>query len=274
MNNFTITGPGPEEEFARVESKEDGTFEFTAVESGDWRLIATRGVEEDMPLAAVAPALVSVRDIEGVELRLTESFEIGVTASWGEQKAPEWAARATNLVSLFPVEEQPRLFFDPEQYPGEIFGVFPGRYRVRPYSFSGGFYPAAVMWEGRDVNGQVVEIAPGAAPFQVVYRADSGTLRGTVESSGEKGQGGTVMLTPRDPGEVTFFRQEPVGAGGAFAFTGVPPGDYYVVAFDRADTRDLPLGEIPSAIVPIATSVRIESAGSASVDLRLNRWFW
>jgi hypothetical protein len=55
-----IAGPGPEPELARVDSGEDGIFEFLAVEPGDWRLSASlgEGLGEtvETPLATVASA--------------------------------------------------------------------------------------------------------------------------------------------------------------------------------------------------------------------------
>jgi hypothetical protein len=267
--SLTTTGPGPAPEIARVVSGENGVFEFPAVEQGDWRLSATLGDGDEMTLSGVAPAPVSVHDVEGIALRLSAPFTVGVTAEWGDTKAPAGAGRATNLV-LSPAEGQPHLFLDPEKYAGLIPGIFPGRYRVIPINMGPGFYPAAVMWGGRDVSGQVVEIAPSAAPFQVVFRSDVGAVHGTVD----KGEGGTVILTPRNPGEISFIRQEPCGPGGVFEFANVPPGDYYAVAFDRSDTRDLHAAEIPNVIIPMATSVRVESGSGASVELRLNRWPW
>jgi len=49
---YTIVGPGPEPEVARVESHADGTFEFAAVEPGDWRLSAEAGIDERCRWAA------------------------------------------------------------------------------------------------------------------------------------------------------------------------------------------------------------------------------
>jgi hypothetical protein len=266
-----IAGPGPEPEIAQVKSGQDGTFEFPAVEPGDWRLSATLGEDDETPLGGVAPALVSVRDVEGVDLRLEAPFAVGVTWQWPDPQAP--AALAPNaqiVMMLSPMESQPQMALDLENDVGQLRGLFPGRYRVMSFNFPRGYYPAAVMWGGRDVRGQVIDLAPGAPPLQVIYAAGAGTLRGTVD----KGEGATVMLTPSDPGETINIRSELCGPGGAFEFANVIPGAYYVVAFDRRETSGLPVAEIPSSIIPIATGVRIESGATASVELRLNRWPW
>lgn len=268
---FATTGPGPEPEIARVESREDGAFEFPALQPGDWRLSATLDDDDETLLGGVASVPVSVRDVEGIDLRLAAPFAVGVTGQWPDPQAPAGRARNAQIaLMLSPMESQPRLNIDPERYKEQIPGIFPGRYRVMQFNFPQGYYPAAMIWGGRDVKGQVIDLAPGAPPLQVIYASGAGTLRGIVD----KGEGATVFLTPRDPGEITTIRSEPCGASGAFEFTNVVPGSYYVVAFDRSDTRGPPAAEIPSSIIPIATGVRIESGAAASVELRLNRWPW
>ena len=54
----------------------------------------------------------------------------------------------------------------------------------------------------------------------------------------------------------------------------IPPGDYYIVAFDRTENGGLPAADLPASIIPMASSVRVEAGSTASVDLRMNRWPW
>jgi hypothetical protein len=54
---------------------------------------------------------------------------------------------------------------------------------------------------------------------------------------------------------------------GVFAFGNVPPGNYYVVGFDHTDDRGVPLDTLLSTIISIASSVRVETGTTASVDL-------
>jgi hypothetical protein len=217
------------------------------------------------------PRKVFVRDVEGIELRLSRPFDVEVLSNWPDPKAPDDISNnAPSFLTLDPVESQPRPSPSQAIDLGQLYGLFPGRYRVMATGAPFGYFPSAVLWAGRDVNGQVVDLGPGSDPFQVVFSAGVGTLRGTVEH----GEGATVILTPRDPAETTTFREEPCGANGVFEFTGVPPGDYYAVAFNRSNARTLPPNELPNAILPIATNVRIESGATASVELRLNRWLW
>jgi hypothetical protein len=217
---------GPEPEVARVESREDGAFEFAAVEPGEWRLSVEAGVEDDQPQGGAASAVVSEKDVEDIRIRLAAPFAAEVTEARGDAQAP------------------------PERF--------------------GNGLDTAVLWGGRDVTGQVVELTPGAASFQMVYKSGLGRVRGTVE----KGEGSMVMLVPRDTGEITTMRTSVCGADGAFEIDGVIPGDYSLVAFDRASERGTQWDALLSIVASIATSLRVEAGSAAPVELRMNKWPW
>jgi len=281
--SFTgAAGPGPEPEVARVESREDGTFEFAAVEEGDWRLSAEFGEYEDVPLGGIASAPVSEKDVEDIEIRLATAFPVEVTLGSGSAEAPPTGRlcdpggcvvqRGPVLLSLTAVEGQPRVHVaDPANNLAKLNAAFPGRYRVmQGLGLQGDPYVAAVMWGGRDVKGQVVELTPGAGPFEIVYKSGLGKVSGMVE----KGEGASVFLLSSGSGEILTYQEVTCGAGGAFEFGQVPPGDYYIMAFDRTESGGLPAADLPASIIPFASSLRVESGSTASADLRVNKWPW
>jgi len=268
-SSYTM-GLVPEPEVARIESHEDGMFEFAAVEPGDWRLSAVMGVDDDMPLAGVGSALVSEKDVEDIQIRLAAPFPVEVTMDWGSAQAPARGGYGWRPVVLMPMEGQPSLNVDPAKNAGRINGIFPGRYRVTPMSTGPEVYASAAMREGRDVAGQAVEFAPGAAPLQVIYKSGLGKVRGTVEH----GEGSMVMLVPHDGGETSTIGIVKCGAGGSFEINGVIPGDYHIVAFDHPDEGGVQWDDLLTRIVPIASNVRVESGSTASVDLRISKWPW
>jgi len=90
----------------------------------------------------------------------------------------------------------------------------------------------------------------------------------------EGGEGATVFLISRESGEILSYRQVVCRAGGAFEMGDVTPGDYYLVAFDHAESSGLPAAELPAAIMPIASNVRVEAGSAESVDLKVNQWPW
>jgi hypothetical protein len=247
-------GPGREPEVARVESREDGTFEFPAVEHGDWRVSAEVGADDDRPMEGVVSAAVADKDIEDVRMRVSAPFAVAVT---GEAKP-----------LLIPMEGQPRLNVDPASNVGKINGLLPGRYRVVSMEGDAATYVGSVMLGGIDVLGQEVELGEGSGPLEIVMRHDTGSLKGTVAN----GEGASVYLVRRELGEMVHYRQAVCGAGGAFQFDNVEPGDYYAVAFERAAGRELPAEDLPDSIVPLSTGVRVEAGSAATVNVRLSAW--
>lgn len=136
--------------------------------------------------------------------------------------------------------------------------------------FQPGLHVAAVMWGGRDVNKQVVELTPGTPPFQVILSSESGGVHGTVE----KGEGAKVLLVSRDSSDILTYQQTQCRTGGSYEFGNVPPGDYYVLAFDRTDRGGLAVFDLAAQILPLASSVRVDAGSRESVDLRVNKWPW
>lgn len=269
--SIRIDRPAAEPELAHVESGEDGAFEFSAVRQGDWRLSVETALDDERSLAAVVPAKIGDKDLDGLQIRLAPPSSVQVTVDFGRADVPPFAQRPSETISLGAVEGQPDLAHQIKDA-DRINGVFSGRYRVMPRLLNSartGWYVAAILLDGRDVRGQAVELAPGAS-LRAVFKQGAGKLRGTAD----KGEGATVFLVPRQAAEVVLYQEASCGPNGAFEFDGVEPGDYYVVAFDHAGDSGLPPGSLPTAIAPMAASVRVEPGAAASVELRVSPWPW
>ena len=95
-----------------------------------------------------------------------------------------------------------------------------------------------------------------------------------MNGGGEKHDGSIVFLISRDAGETSMIRTVRTVAGGSFQIDGVVPGDYYLAAFDHPDETGVQWDGLVGAIVPTATSVRVEAGSTASADLRIGKWPW
>jgi hypothetical protein len=261
-------GPVAEPEVSRVETRADGTFEFAAVEPGDWRLSAEAGVDDEMPLGGVAAVVVSEKDVEGVLVRIVPPFGIDFTEDRTNVQGPVSTTYGGIPVYLSPLEGQPKMFVSPAKNVNTTNGILPGRYAVVPQFVGGDFYISSVMWEGRDVAGQVVEFTANAAPLEMIYKSGVGIVRGKAEN----GEGALVILIPPDRGEFTGIRTARCGPDGSFQLDRVVPGDYRIVAFDRADERGVDWDALLATIGPIASKVQVEGGATASVALRANQW--
>ena len=268
---YYTSAPGPEPEVASAESHDDGTFEF-AVERGDYRIAADIDPDE-RPRSGVASVAVGDKDIEGVHVRLSRPFSVEVSANWGGVEPPkpkDGGAVATGyLVHLSPLEGQPVQTFNPGANPTSVNGAFPGRYRVMRFNVGPGMYLSAVMYGGRDVLGQVIDLAPGLGPLEAIVKHDGGIVRGVVEN----GRNATVFLVPRTAGEVISYMSVLCGSGGRFEFKDVVPGSYYLAAFDHGG--ELPAENLPDALIGFATDARVDSGASGlPINLPLNKWPW
>lgn len=127
----------------------------------------------------------------------------------------------------------------------------------------------AVMYDGKDVLNEVIEVTPGGGGLHVIVKHDGGSLKGVVSN----GPGATVLLVPRSGGNVIEYQNTLCDAGGAFEFKDVIPGEYYAAAFDSFST--LPGSNPADAVAPYGVSVRMEtSAAALPVNLQLNKWPW
>jgi hypothetical protein len=112
LSFFTTLAAAPETEMARVESRDDGTFEFAAVQRGEWRVSAQVDFDDGKPRFGVASAVVNEKDAEGVEIRMSGSLGVEVTADWAGVEPPKGkddpTIRTGYLVHLAPEEGPPQ----------------------------------------------------------------------------------------------------------------------------------------------------------------------
>jgi hypothetical protein len=252
-----------------VETKEDGTFAFPPVLEGDWRVRAVLDTwsENRSARSGTAEIRVSTRDAEGgdiddLEIRLEQPFEIEVTADWGDSPPATNPPTFMMVMPLDGAEGGPPSDAKPGQ-PQRLKG-FTGRYFIGPGGVTPGYYVAAAMLDNRDVLGQVVELS-GLAALKMIYKTGGGSVRGTVE----KGAYATVVLMA----DATPASRIGIGvqcdADGGFSIPDVPPGEYTAVAFQEFNLVASP--EFPSLLAASGKSVKVEAGSAAQVDLRVAR---
>jgi hypothetical protein len=144
--------------------------------------------------------------------------------------------------------------------------LIPGAYRflaVPGSTFA--FFLASVLLGGREVLGQVVELTAAAPALRVMYNANPSSVHGTVE----KGECTVILLLPNPPVPPLGGRTQPCKAGEAFEFVGVPPGEYYALAFERADPSAPPHPAYLMNLLPYATRVSVAQGPSAPIQLSI-----
>ena len=126
-----------------------------------------------------------------------------------------------------------------------------------------GCYIASIQYGGKDVPESGIEYAPGA-PVEITIGCDAGRVEGRALGKDDAPmEGSVVALIPADwKGAV---RSMAAGAGGGFAFAGIPPGDYTVLAWDDVSQDDLENPAFRKGFDSQAASVKVAPSAAAVV---------
>jgi len=247
-----------------VETKEDGTFAFPPVLEGEWKVRAepmtgsVRGGSVDVSVSTREP---EGGDIDHLEIRLAEPFEIRVTTDWGDSPPAETPRLPLIVRSLDALEGATASLPEPGQ--PQIFRMIAGHFFIIPVPVPG-YYVAAVMLGNRDVLGQVVEIT-GPEPLKTIYKTGGGSVQGTVENCADAIV--AVMADATLFGRLGYSAR--CDANGRFAIADVPPGEYTAVAFQ--DVGSLFSPSFAAILASSGKRVTVEAGAAAQVDLRLAR---
>lgn len=247
-----------------TESKGDGTFEFPAVVDGEWRLAAEEA-QGGVSLRAIEWMEMAGQDLGEVSLRLSPPLGVrGRVMVEAPKDAPAPKAPAVRLDAhigrirrdAFPVfwaMPAASLLGSRPDADGvfHIENVYPGAYRIAPGEAPRGYYLDSVRVGDTETSAAETEFA-GAASITVVFKANGGTVRGTVENCAS----GQVLLIPQDPAmrRPGFFRETKCDDHDRYEMAAVRPGEYYALAL--AGVGAAPFG----LLAPEAASLRFAYA--------------
>lgn len=271
---YFFTGQGLEKEEAATASAADGTFEFPSVRPGDWVLSVEteprRDSAKNLTFARTdgVEARVTDHDLVDLRIRFPETFTLQAALDWGDTPPPKLDPRVMVTLLLIPaggggltlprmgIRAEDRLRYE---------NITAGRYRIVPMPLLvPGYYLAGALLAGQDVLGQEVELNPATPVLRLQYRPNASTVRGIVD----KGEGATVLFWPPSAGAPDLVRAVQAGAGGAFEFSNVAPGDYFVMAVDRQNLESR-LEALIRDSASSATRVHVDEGSSPSVSLPL-----
>jgi hypothetical protein len=261
-----------EPEEAEAVSGEGGVFDFPRVRPGEWYVTAEveRG---ESSLMGFATALVKDADASRVSIRLTEPFTVLGRVEGAKARNTGDACEATS-VSLISTGVAGDATGDAQEDGSlRIPEVYPGRYKVEVCGVAAGHYLASVMLGGRDVLGQEFALAPGAPPLRVVFKADGGSLHGSVGEG--DGEGAAVALVPADDAllDPLFISTTTAGDGGRYELDNLRPGEYRAFAFDRIGDADALTDPVfLRSLEAWAATVRVEAGRATALDLKMVRW--
>jgi len=253
----------------------DGVFEFSSVREGGWTIRAAsewkyqEDTQRDVQQTGQARVLVSRGDVDDIEIRLASNFDMTAKIEVEEGSKTEGIGWAMML--LWPesgeVEASPAKIKPDGTLTFER--VYPGRYYLLPMAASQvGAYVSAVWVGGRNVLGEAIELTNPPQPMRIVFKSGAGTVRANITAAATS----NLLVIPSNYQNGGIARSLKCAAGTPCEIAGLPPGDYYVAAFDRLDDVKLSSVTYLSGLVGHAASVRLEERTVATVDLRSSAW--
>jgi len=246
----------------RTATDEEGKFEISTVD-GTYRVISDLAGEANT-LHGESEVLVAGKDVRDVKLQLVASFHIHGTVSYDPPLPPESKSHAPILLT----NANPRgmMFTQSFAVEGDSFNIpdlYPGTYTLLASEPDPPYYLASVRVGGQDGMAGPVNLSAADDHAEVVFRADGGTVSGTVENCRT---GGRVTLIPV---EQNLWKPSPrVGlcdAVGHFTIAGVRPGDYYAVAVALSNSGVPPLELVVPNLRPASTEELLKQGSKVTV---------
>jgi hypothetical protein len=260
-----------------------GAFEILSVPPGNYDLFAAMGAPNGSPgpaggVQAWGRTTVEVRDqnVENVRLVIRPSVDVSGVVRIDGKPAPEGGPLK---IGLAPIGTAGRLnnyrgILDRTQSPDATGKVTipraaEGNYQVFIQGAENLYIADVRQGENSNLLSSGIDVRNAqAAPFEVVLLSDGGTVEGVASNRDKSPIGGaTVVLVPADKQLLQQYRTVTAGPDGKYAFRGVRPGEYKVVA----GPGQLPPGgftaEVLSRIEPSGTPVTVKARTSATADV-------
>lgn len=228
---------------------EDGRFAFASVRSGSWRLLShSRGK------GGAAIATLADHDLDDVQIRLAPLFTLTGTAEFKGDPPQKQERQGGLMLTTTDMLGGYITIFNRPDGTVRVPNLMPGAYRMVSLPARAGAYsPVSVLLGDREVLGQVVQLTDTSPPLRILYSANTGVVRGTVEKGGCE----LIVLLPNPLIPPAASRAEPCKNGGPFEIAGVPSGQYYALAFDRVDRTMWPDDAFLRTVTQNAATVQV-----------------
>jgi len=131
-----------------------------------------------------------------------------------------------------------------------------------------------VRFNGEDVTHAAIDLSSGAGgKLEIVLSPKAAGIIGIVRGPGGQGLGAVPVTlwsgTPDAGSADQGIRTESSDQNGAFQFRGLPPGEYFLAAWDGADLGLLQNRNFLTAFVSEAATVKLAEGGHGAVEAKL-----
>jgi protocatechuate 3,4-dioxygenase beta subunit len=259
----------------------DGSFQIWQLDPGKYTVIATNTGQQRSLQSTPVEIEVAGLDIEHVELRMIQPFDVTAQLAFDDaaareipamparqgpgqppnaQGAPRQPARrglmvrpeAPAFASLGPSIFQPVEIAADDSFTLEK--LQPGRYRVIP---TWGVYVKSVSVGNTDAAGDILDLRNGpAGAVKVTVGSVTGEVSGVVsDANGPAAGARVVMFADPVPGRNPMYGM--ADADGAYKFASVPPGTYKLIAGDNDIVMQFQPGRETDEYADVAESIEV-----------------
>jgi len=268
-------------------SDASGRFTLLGVPAGDYVLkqatrLVSLGMQGRQGWWVAQPLSVGGRDISDLVVPLRPALRVEGhnefrASTTSPPPVPARLQSNTILVFETPFGEPGRFVAQPRSGDPSFATIAAGgQYIARPYEL-GGWFVKSVTLDGKDITDRVVDLQEDATNIVVLYTDRASKVTGVIKDArGAASATGVALAFPVDPqrwpGNGTNPRQLKSARSsrtGAYTLEGLPPGDYYVIAIDDAESADWMDPKRLEGLARQATKLSVGDGDTKTLDLTL-----
>ena len=259
----------------------DGQFVFPNLQAGTYIIQARpsvtipdpNGIPGPPPLTGRVEVTVTDRDVNDVEVRLVSGVEVAGAVRYEEGAAELMRGAPAPSLGMIEYEIPGVNNRGGRANPDGTYllkDVAPSTYAVTLNPLPAGVYVKSVQFGGQDVTRKPLALTTGGT-IDILLSAKAADVSGTIRNSdGRIVSGAAVALWPVLPerSDITGgARVMNSGPDGAFRFDNLPPGEFYLAAWDQAEPGRAENIEFRSLFTEDALKVRLEEGAHFTTDI-------
>jgi len=258
---------GNDEDFTQPVGVQDGRFEVK-LPAGSYEV--TGGSNNGVQLSTAGASVVISSDSANVHVSMAPAGSVAVDLM--AETGPAGAERSVRMdggipgivISLAPIGSmRPQMNWWRGQ-PSGIQNVSPGTYSLQVQAFNEWWVKSAKCGSVDLVTDDLTVVDGGtSAPIEITVRNDGASVSGTVSPAGI-----AEVYLVQQRGKKNFVKMAQEEQGN-FVITGVPPGDYAVVAIEHGEQIEYANPEVMNAYLSSAEHISVGPLGKATVNLNL-----
>jgi hypothetical protein len=264
--------------FAVLNSVRDATFVGVVTSGPPTNGAAAPPLDDDPLLFANESVAVGAQPVTGLVITLRPGVSLSGRAEFeGTSPHPPMTDLQRQIIQISPANgyaprNSPYGRFSPDGS-FKTMSLLPGTYLLRPPA-PPGWTVKSVNAGGRDVTERAFDVTSDVTDIVVTYTDRSARVDGTVTASDRPLDAISVVLFPADRdgwadygASTRRMALRRLASSGTFTFSGLPPGDYYLIALPESQTADWQDPAVLAKLAGLATAVTVRDGVASTITL-------